>query len=210
MPDRSSSGSYVVTATSGSGQPPVLGASTTFHVNGITIVAVPTPTAQASPTLTASPTVSATAAAAATVTTSSTPVGQVSAIQNTSATSNGSGLILPLALGGLLLIVAALVAGVLFVRHQRELAAAATAAPDAGIGGGPVSPNPIAMVAGAAFPYNSDGIAGKPTLKRPSLPNSAGMQGDAPVPFDPGLAEAMRQIGRASCRARVLISVVGR
>ncbi|MGH2478699.1 MAG: hypothetical protein ACRDHW_03455, partial [Ktedonobacteraceae bacterium] len=80
VPDRSSTGSYVVTAASGSGQPPALGASTTFHVNGITIVAVPTPTAQASPTLTASPTVSATAASATTVTTSSTPVGQVSAI----------------------------------------------------------------------------------------------------------------------------------
>ncbi|MGH2480241.1 MAG: hypothetical protein ACRDHW_11345, partial [Ktedonobacteraceae bacterium] len=148
-----------------------------------------TPTAQASPTLTASPTVSATAASATTVTTSSTPVGQVSAIQNTGATSNGSGLVLPLVLGGLLLIVAALVAGVLFVRHQRELAAAA--AP--GTGGGPVSPNTIAMGAGPAFPYSADGIAGKPTLKRPSLPNGPVARDIGTVPFDPGLAEAMRQ-----------------
>ena len=91
------------------------------------------------------------------------------------------------------MIVAALVAGVLFVRHQRELSAAAAAAPGTGRGGGPVSPNPIAMGAGAAFPYNSDGIAGKPTLKRASLPNGPVARDISPVPFDPGLAEAMRQ-----------------
>ncbi len=187
VPDKLSTGSYSVTASSGSGQPAVLGASTTFHVNGITIAAVPTPTAQASPTPTVSPTVSATATATAQA--SPTPVGQVQVTtpqQNSSGISNSSGLILPLVLGGLLLVIAALVAGILFVRRQRELAAAAATS-----GGGPAPPGMFMMGAGAA--YAPDAIAGKTTLKRPSLPNGSAPRDTGPIPFDPGLAEAMRQ-----------------
>ena len=187
VPDRSSTGSYSVTASSGNEQPPALDASTAFRVNGITLAAVPTPTAQASPTPIVSPTVAA--APTATLQTSSTPVSQVQAItpQNNSGISSSSSLVLPLASGGLLLIIAALAAGILFVRHQRELAAAAAS----GAGGGPVAPDPLTMRIGAA--YGLDSIAGKPTLKRPSLPNDAMARDPGPLPFDPGLAEAMRQ-----------------
>lgn len=188
VPAKSSTGSYSVLATVGSGQPPTLSASTTFHVNGITIAPVPTPAAQVSPTITSSPT--------AVATSSSTPTGVAQSTSSSSVTG-GSGLIMPIALGGFLLVVVALVAGVLVVRRQRELAAARAAS---GGSGPPLSGAP-AMGAGGVFPsgvnQSRNGFLGRPTTKHSALSRGAAtpatMQSVSTIPFDPALAEAMRQ-----------------
>ncbi|MEO7019213.1 MAG: hypothetical protein ABI234_03580 [Ktedonobacteraceae bacterium] len=182
VPSRSSTGSYVVTATAGSGQPATLSATTTFHVNGITIVAVPTPVAQASPTLTASPT------APATATVSSTPVSQQTTSKVSGSVPDSSGTILPLVLGGLLLIVVALVVSVLFVRRQRELAIAASGTSGTG---GPVWSDAPALGLGATNIVSR--ITGKTASMRSPLFNKTTAPDMAIIPFDPALAEAMRQ-----------------
>lgn len=196
VPSRASTGSYIVTATVGSGQPPTLSATTTFRVNGITIVAMPTPTAMPSPTVapTATPTTSATASATKTKQTGS------SGGKN----SGKSGLILPIALGGSLLIALALVAGVLVVRKQRAPLPAVSdefswhGAPDpALLAGGGYAPGPGAALyqmsgappptrSGMGYAQSAPGPEAQPTL-------IMGQNGGAAIPFDPGLAEAMRE-----------------
>ena len=199
VPAHASTGSYALTALGGGGSPAALNASTTFHVNGITIVAVPTPSVPTKPTPppALSPTVAVTTTAHATNT--NTPAN----IAGGSNTSSGSGLVLPIALIGLLLIVAASIAGIFVVRRQRALAAQALAAPPAGPmwpdAPGPARPPAGMFTQGAGAPYINAG-----TLPPPGDSGSGGARSPrpvaapatreaAPIPFDPGLAEAMRQ-----------------
>lgn len=187
VPAQAATGSYEIIASAGGGQPAVLSASTTFHVNGVTIAAVPTSTVQPSPTLTSSPT------AAVTATVETQPGSQVSTSQNASgispARSTGSSPILPVLLGGLLLTIMALVLGVLFVRRQRELAAAAASAASNGTASRFASSVGAGMAASGTT-YGAGGLISQ----GPSAPNGAGAQPNiSAMPFDPALAEAMRQ-----------------
>lgn len=180
VPANSNTGTYMITATVGSNQPPTLSASTTFHVNGITIVAVPTPTATSSPTATATVSVTSTA--------STTPVRQ--STKSASRVPTTSSMVLPLVSGGLFLIVAALLAGVLIVRRQRELAALAGASK-------PAWSEALAMSLRATFPLRAishpDGFREKSTLRRVPALKEPPMPDISAIPFDPALAEAMRQ-----------------
>jgi uncharacterized membrane protein len=193
-PSRSSTGSYSIVATAGSGQPPTLSATTTFHVNGITIVAVPTPVVHPSPTVapTATPMVSATATAAISpASTSRSPNSGASSASNMST-------ILPVATGGLLLIVAALIGGVFVVRRQRTLAATVASGgspwPNALAAGGGGMPAPDAAYRTGGLPPPDNPMLDRPTLVYEApAPGASAVQKQTTIPFDPGLAEAMRQ-----------------
>lgn len=193
VPAKSSTGSYALTATVGSGQPPTLSASTTVPVNGITIVAVPTPTAQPSPT--AAPTATAPATATAVRTSQQTNPAQNAAPAGTA----NSGLLLAIALVGLLLIIAALVTGVFLVRRQRELAMNVAPAP-----GGPTSWHATndmlastPTMPGATYPPGSLPFANHAGPDPVTVPRGvatlANGRSKGVIPFDPGLAEAMRE-----------------
>lgn len=188
VPSRASTGLYTVTAVAGSNQPPALSAVTpAFHVDGITIVAVPTPTAQPDPTAPPplSPTAPATSKGA-----SSAPGTSQPTIANR---KNNAlvGLLLPIALVGLLFIVAALLVGVLVVQKQRKLAHLR-----------PGSSSSTSLVGGNATPdvayqANTQLLQGVFAPQYPPGFHARGMMDGAqkrpPVPFDPDLAEAMRQ-----------------
>lgn len=194
VPSRASTGSYIVTGTAGSGQPPTLSAATTFQVHGITIVAMPTPTARPSPTV--APTTAPTAPATATA----TKTKQASGGEKS---GGKSGLILPIALGGSLLIALALVAGVLVVRKQRALVPTASdefswhGAPDPALmsAGGYVPGAGALYQMGGAPPPESSGMGYAPGQHGPETQPTLimGQNNGAAIPFDPGLAEAMRE-----------------
>lgn len=187
VPPHAITGMYSVEALAGTGQPPTMSASTTFHVDGIVIVAVPTPTVSLSPTAATAP---SPAVAATSAVISHPSAGQ--------AASNGPGgggsaqLLLSVALAGLVVVVAALITGVVVVRKQRALARAAPgASPWSGTVGAaaPGEFMPAAPYqAGPQWPFG----LGRST--RPQRAVSPPVQKEwEPIPFDPGLAEAMRQ-----------------
>lgn len=184
IPAHAITGTYGVQALAGTGQPPTMSASTAFHVNGIVIVAVPTPTVATSPTATAPP--SPTAAATSPATSNGAGPGQ--AANNT--VGGSTNLLLPVALVGFVVVVAALVAGILVVRKQRALALAATA-------GAPPWPPASHMAAGDGFAPYQAGPQLPFGISRSTRPHRAVAPGEQresePIPFDPGLAEAMRQ-----------------
>jgi len=181
VPAHAITGTYSVQALAGTGQPPTMSAATTFHVNGIVITAVPTPTVAASPTTSPSATAAATSPATSNV------LG-TSQTTNGNTVGGGTNLLLPVALVGLVVIVAALVAGVYVVRKQRALALAAAAAPP-----WPAASNmagdgfaPVQYQVGSQLPFG----VGRSTKPQRAVSPGAPRE---PIPFDPGLAEAMRQ-----------------
>ncbi|HEU5378109.1 MAG TPA: hypothetical protein VFV38_22020 [Ktedonobacteraceae bacterium] len=184
VPARASSGSYTITATVGSSQPPTLSASKTFHVNGMTIVVVPTATARPSPT--------ATLAVSPTATARSTPPGSIQPT-HTNTSAGRPGMLMPIASGGLLLVMVALVAGVLVVRRQRSLVATPSTDGFSWAGSSATGPG------GASSPGAASGpgaFAEQTVPNRPFMPHAvtAPVRGDvSAIPFDPALAEAMRQ-----------------
>ena len=188
VPAHAITGTYNVEALAGTGQPPTMSASTTFHVNGIVIVAVPTPTVAASPTAaaTSSPTAVATPAI------SNAPGTGQAANTSGNTISGGTSLLLPVALVGLVVVVAALVAGVFVVRKQRALtlasAAGASPWPSASNGAAGEGFVPAPSQAGPQLPF---GIGRITRPHRAVVPVAQKEQEQ--VPFDPGLAEAMRQ-----------------
>lgn len=187
VPAKASTGSYVVMATVGSGQPPTLSASTTFHVNGITIAVVPTPSIQGISTPTASATASVTTIVQATpVGTRPTPTKGKG--KELGSGSDSSSMILPLVLGGALLIVVALIISVLFVLRQRALALTSGASK-------PTWFDASAIELDATFPLSTVPHAGRLSDKAMSTLASGGssMEDVSAIPFDPALAEAMRQ-----------------
>jgi len=187
VPAHAITGTYNVEALAGTGQPPTMSASTTFHVNGIVIEAVPTPTVAASPTAVAAPSPTAAATSAATLNVSAK--GQTTNI-NGNTINGGTPLLLPVALVGFVVVMAALVAGVFVVRKQRALALTAAAGasswPSASSSAAGEGFAPTPYQAGPQFPF---GIG---RVTRPHRAVVPGAQTE-PVPFDPGLAEAMRQ-----------------
>lgn len=186
VPKSASTGTYTLTVATGGTQPPTMSAATTFKVNGITLVAVPTPSVQPDPTASASPTTSPTATARSTQTASTLTTDSTAHTGGTS-----SGLLMPLGLVGLLLIVVALVLGVFVVRWRRRLVLAAAAAAAAPVNL-PFTPGPVAIAQANTLPPPMSPARGRTP---PGVPRAGGEfnQAAAPVPFDPGLAEAMRQ-----------------
>lgn len=198
-PARASTGSYIVTGYVGSGSPATLSATTTFHVSGITIAAVPTSTTPASPTAPPTP-----------VPTKSTTATSRGVVSQPTGTNGGdmagkTNLFLPIALGGALLIALALGAGVLVVRRQRNLVTSGPTSgpllwPDAAnsmpgganMGGGAFTPWPGAMYPGGNQPLGNPGMEYAAPPGPPPPPQPVRNQ-TAPIPFDPGLAEAMRE-----------------
>lgn len=186
VPAHAISGTYSLEALAGTGQPPTMSASTTFHVNGIVIVAVPTPTVSASPTAAPSPTTAATS----TVTSNAPGIGHTVNL-NGNNIGGGTNLLIPVALVGFVIVVAALVAGVFIVRRQRALALVQAAGP------APWPPaSNTATDEGFALPYQAGsqlpfGIGRSTKPHRAIAPGASKEQ--ASIPFDPGLAEAMRQ-----------------
>jgi hypothetical protein len=177
VPPHAITGTYSVEAVAGSGQPPTMSASTTFHVNGIVIVAMPTPTLSLHPT----PAPVATSAALA------HRPGVSQAASGRIGGAGSSALLLAVALVGLVVVVAALIAGIVVVRKQRALAA-----PTSGVSlrAGSASASDAFTFAPTA-PHLSSG-SGRST--RPQRAVSPGIQREQePIPFDPGLLEAMRQ-----------------
>lgn len=201
VPSHASTGSYMLTGVVGSGSPPTLSAVAAFQVSGITIVAVPTSTA--SPTPTATPTSVATAPATATP-------HAVIAHRPASADANlasKTGMLLPVALAGTLLIALALGAGVLVVRRQRSLVASSQVSSGV-LSWSDVTPAPTGSPpteAGAFMPWTgtiypgghspvgNPGMEYSP-LPEPVVPPPRVVWNKTPtIPFDPGLAEAMRE-----------------
>jgi hypothetical protein len=185
VPSHAITSTYTIEALAGAGQPPTMSASTTFHVNGIVIVAVPTPTVSLSPTAAPSPAGIANSAVA-----SHTPGGDQVADNGNSAAGKTK-LLLSVALVGLVVVVAALIAGIVVVRKQRALAQVISdpplwsGAPGAPAGGEFV---PAPSQAGPQLPF------GLGRITRPQRAVSPVVQKEwEPVPFDPGLLEAMRQ-----------------
>lgn len=192
VPPHAITGTYSVVATAGAAQPPTLSASTSFHVKGITIVAMPTPTA--SPVSTATPTLVATATPS-----TNTTLG-TNHTTNTNGTSdsgmlNSSSILLPIGLIGLVIIVAALLAGVYVVRKQRALAPVAPAS----AGGSPISAwsGNDGFAPAAIYQASPQPPPDNPVLARLTRPHKAvapvASRSQKPIPFDPVLAEAMRQ-----------------
>ncbi len=197
VPARSSTGNYTLTATVGSGSPSTLSASATFHVNGITIVAVPTPVVHASPTAAAT----VPAKASATTRSATTPPATAESGQ-----ASKTGLFVSIALGGTLVILLSLGAGVLVVRRQRQLAGlqdpvsgpllwpeATSMVTHSGPVSGPgaVTPWPGVMYPGGNSPVGSPGMEYMPP-PRNTAPQTM-LNKAITVPFDPGLVEAMRE-----------------
>lgn len=96
---------------------------------------------------------------------------------------------MPLGLIGLLLIVIALVFGVFVVRWRRRLALAAIAAAAAPVNL-PFTPGPVAVSQANTLPPPMNPARGRTP---PGVSRAGGGINQAPVPFYPGLAEAMRQ-----------------
>jgi hypothetical protein len=198
VPANVSTGSYTITATVGNSQPPTLSATITFHVNGITIAPVSTPGAHASPTAAAQ----ASATVNATVATTPIAPGQTGGTnRDAGGLSGSSSLLLPIVLVGLLLIVAALIAGVLVVRRQRRLASFASAGnaaawsamePTSMNMNAQFSPGPTYHTGGLTPPGNPR-LEHSPRLSGPIASSAVQTQGPGAIPFDPALAEAMRQ-----------------
>jgi hypothetical protein len=198
VPSHSSSGSYTLTASSSGGQPPALSASTTFHVNGITIAPVATPAKSASPTPVPAEAPTATSVSGAVQTTQ--PASEASTGKGTDlATGSDSRLLLPIALVGLLLIVLALLAGVLVVRRQRSRFATIRSN-GANLGWSSSLKRDSATLPAARPVYSMDrrplviknqNMEALPVQSRPVstpvVPDSTS------IPFDPTLAEAMRE-----------------
>lgn len=177
VPPHAITGTYSVEALAGSGQPPTMSASTTFHVNGIVIVAVPTPTISLHPT----------AAPAATSAAVAHRPGVSQAASGRIGGAGSSALLLAVALVGLVVVVAALVAGIFVVRKQRALT---VAIPGVSLHAGAASASDAFVFASTA-PQHSFG-SGRST--RPQRAVSPSVQREQePIPFDPGLLEAMRQ-----------------
>jgi hypothetical protein len=110
---------------------------------------------------------------------------------NNGSTTSKASLLLPIGLIGLLLIVVALVVGVLVVRRQRALALVAASA-DLATG---MSASPM-FAPGAVYQASALPPPGNPGMDRSSMPakmEASGQGRAAIIPFDPGLAEAMRQ-----------------
>lgn len=194
IPANSSTGSYTLLANVGTANPPTLSASTTFHVNGITIVPVSTPGAKTTPT--AQPTA---LPATSTAVTSTTPLDTGDGDPGPAASSTRtSDLLLPILLVGALLIIVALVTGVLLVHRQRNLAVAISNT------NSPIPPLPATMGNGRApapmmntfAPNNQTYIASPPpappVLNTPPAPAPAPVAQES-IAFDPDLAEAMHQ-----------------
>lgn len=183
VPSHAITGTYSIEALAGVGQPPTMSALTTFHVEGIVIVAVPTPTVSLSPTAASSPVVRANSGLA-----SQTPGGDQAGDPGNSA-SGKTKLLLSVALVGLVVVVAALIAGIVVVRKQRALALVAsgpTLWSAASLPAGEFAPAP--SQAGPQLPF------GLSRITRPQRAVSLVVQKEwEPIPFDPGLAEAMRQ-----------------
>jgi hypothetical protein len=196
VPVHASTGSYTLTGVVGGGSPPTLSAATTFHVEGVTLVAVPTPTALPSPT-------SAPTSVAATPAAIIHPTSSV--VQPTNATGGETSLLVPIALGGGLLIALALGAGVLVVRKQRTLVT--TPDPTSGpllwpeaantmVGGMHAGAGAFTPWPGTTYP-GGNSLASNPGMEYLPLPGATmptpTWSKAAPIPFDPGLAEAMHE-----------------
>lgn len=196
VPARASTGSYILTALVGNGTPATLSATTTFHVEGITIAAVPTPTVYPSPT--AVPTTAPTAPVTVPSHTASVPA-------QGGEQANQTGLFVSIALGGAVLIVLALGVGILLVRRQRAAMpadptsgpllwpeAATMFSPGIDTGAGAYTPWPGVMYPGSNSPSGNPGMEYSP-LPGPPPPSSPARPRAITVPFDPGLVEAMRE-----------------
>ncbi len=183
VPTNTSTGMYSISATSGTMQPPTLNALTSFYVAGVTIAPVSTPGSQ-----------QVTPPAVATVV-GATPVAHSTPIPATTHATATSGskisLLLPLIAGGLLLIIAALIGGIMLVRRQRKLDALAAAYAQTTLR------SPYLSSTNDAFNnYLSGKIAVPEPLKSGDHfhPTTAKAAPEiAPIPFDADLAEAMRQ-----------------
>lgn len=191
VPSHASTGTYTLTGTAGSGSPPTLSAVATFPVNGITIAAVPTPTVQPGPTTTVAP-----AATPKTKPATVTSHVTVSPAQANSNAASKTGLLLAIGLSGGFLIVLALGAGIVIVRRQRVLTARVAAGP--GVPAWPDAPTVGAfpqwggtVYPGGNAPVGDPGLAYSPSLG-PAMPHEEQTRVET-LPFDPGLAEAMRE-----------------
>ncbi|HEY0757557.1 MAG TPA: hypothetical protein VGD98_26650 [Ktedonobacteraceae bacterium] len=198
VPVHASTGSYTLTGAVGGGSPPALSAVTTFHVSGISLALVPTSTARvAQKTATPTPVPTAPVVAAQHTMPTSTSIGN---------TAGKTSLLLPIALGGAILVTLALCAGVLVVRRQRRrltLSAAPTSGPllwpeaidmmngSANNGSGMVAPWPGAMYPGGNSPAGNPGMEYTPFSEIAGLTIAENKA--VSIPFDPGLAEAMRE-----------------
>jgi len=186
VPSHAITGTYSIEALAGVGQPPTMSALTTFHVEGIVIVAVPTPTVSLSPTAAAasSPAVRANSGLA-----SQTPGGDQAADSGNSA-SGKTKLLLSVALVGLVVVVAALIAGIVVVRKQRALALAASGT-SLWSGAASLPTGEFAPALSQTGPQLPFGLS---RITRPQRAVSPVVQKEwEPIPFDPGLMEAMRQ-----------------
>ncbi len=182
IPAATSTGSYSVTATVGTQQPPTLSASLTFHVIGISVAPASTPGTQPDPTASA---VTATPQPTATISTAPALPGSSSI----PGAHNESGLLLLLIIGGSLVILLALIGGIVLVYRQRHPGASA------------VSRSISTSLPGDNSLFQPASSVGYP-LEEPPPPVTARMQSSgrravppdpASIPFDADLAEAMRQ-----------------
>jgi hypothetical protein len=163
----------------------------------------------------ASPTTVATAPVKASATAQSSTTQQ---INTDSGQASKTGLFVSIALGGTLLILLSLGAGVLVVRRQRRLAGlgdpvsgpllwpeaaslmtggplsgAGLSGPGSGVSGpGAFTPWPGAMYPGGNSPVGNPGMEYLPPLPSNTAPQAV-LKKAATVPFDPGLVEAMRE-----------------
>ncbi len=194
---QSSTGSYMIDAVTTGTPPAALTASTHFHVNGVSIVSVSTPTVPSivattdpSPTASSRPVVTATAplqsvknqpaSPARTASTEVDPVGKISP------------LIIAITATGFVLILIVLIAGVLLVRRHRALLVTATKTtvwPDERdvIAGDVFLSEPAYAATPTVFPTYSD-PGGKDSDKVPAGNQSAEM-----FSLDPTLVEAIRE-----------------
>ena len=180
VPSNANTGSYTLSVLSSAGIPSPLEASTTFQVNGITISPIASPTVHTSPTAVASPT----ASTQPTATPTTVPQPEKG---NSGALNKTSPLLLPIVLGGLFLIIVALIVGIILVRRQRaiaeKIASASTLVTEA-VGPGGDGGDTLALPAGPA----------KNRFSGPAVQTSINVQQSMElIPFDPALADAMRQ-----------------
>lgn len=195
VPAHAITGMYSVQASVGSGQPPTMSASTSFHVNGITIAPVSTPTA--SPVTTATPTVVATATATSTANGTLGANHPANINSDGGSSMNSTNLLLPIGLVGFVIVLAALLGGVFVVRKQRALALAAPVAGNvAWSGAGGMLDNggfaPVAMQQASTQPPPGNSMLGRLTRPHKAITPEVS-RAQRPIPFDPVLAEAMRQ-----------------
>jgi hypothetical protein len=195
VPGRTGTGSYALSAIVGNSALPTLSAETTVHVDGVTLVAVPTPTTALSPT--AVPT--SLPASVPTTASHTVPVQPPVSVDTGANTS----VFVPLSLGGGVLVILALIAGVLVVRRQRRLNADPTSGPllwpeavDTMLGSAHGSAGPSTPWPGTMYPGGGASVV-NPGRAYGSAPEAITPQATwimpKTIPFDPGLAEAMRE-----------------